>query len=58
METVQQNGRFTLFSSKLHSNIYSILFDGIPKTSYIFFLNYTGNVRTNSKVYINTNRGG
>ena len=26
METVQQNGRFTLFSSKLHSNIYSILF--------------------------------
>ena len=27
METVQQNGRFTLFSSKLHSNIYSILFD-------------------------------
>ena len=27
METVQQNGRFTLFSSKFHSNIYSILFD-------------------------------
>ena len=26
METVQQNGRFTLFSSKLPSNIYSILF--------------------------------
>ena len=26
METVQQNGRFTLFSSKFHSNIYSILF--------------------------------
>ena len=27
METVQQNGRFTLFSSKFHFNIYSILFD-------------------------------
>ena len=26
METVQQNGRFTLFYSKFHSNIYSILF--------------------------------
>ena len=26
METVQQNGPFTLFSSKFHSNIYSILF--------------------------------
>ena len=26
METVQQNGRFTLFSSKFPSNIYSILF--------------------------------
>jgi len=27
METVQQNGRFTLFSSKLHSiYVYSILF--------------------------------
>ena len=26
METVQQNGRFTLFSSKFHSSIYSILF--------------------------------
>ena len=25
METVQQNGRFTLFSSEFHSNIYSIL---------------------------------
>ena len=25
-KTVQQNGRFTLFSSKFHSNIYSILF--------------------------------
>jgi len=27
METVQQNGRFTLFSSKFPSNIYSILYD-------------------------------
>ena len=26
METAQQNGRFTLFSSKFHSNINSILF--------------------------------
>ena len=26
METVQQNGRFTLFSSKFHSSIYSIFF--------------------------------
>ena len=26
IETVQQNGRFTLFSSKFPSNIYSILF--------------------------------
>ena len=25
-ETVQQNGRFTLFSSKFPSNIYSVLF--------------------------------
>ena len=27
METVQQNGRFTFFSSKFPSNIYSTLFD-------------------------------
>ena len=27
METVRKNGRFTLFSSKFHSNTYSILFD-------------------------------
>ena len=27
METVQQNGRFILFSSKFPSNIYSILYD-------------------------------
>ena len=26
METVQQNGCFTLFSIKFHSNVYSILF--------------------------------
>ena len=26
METVQQNGRFTLFSSNFHSNVYSILY--------------------------------
>ena len=30
METVQQNGRFTLFSSKFPSNIYSVLFVNIP----------------------------
>ena len=30
VETVQQNGRFILFSSKFPSNIYSILFDFIP----------------------------
>jgi len=27
METVQQNGRFTFFSSKFHCNVYSIFFD-------------------------------
>ena len=31
MDTVQQNGRFTLFSSKFPSNIYSILFDQITQ---------------------------
>ena len=31
METVQKNGRCTLFSSKFHSNIYSILFGFIRK---------------------------
>jgi len=35
METVQQNGRFTLFSSKFPSNIYSILFG---KNLNIYFL--------------------
>ena len=34
METVQQNGRFTLFSSKFHFNIYSILFAYIPCKLY------------------------
>jgi len=33
METVQQNGRFTLFSSKFPSNVYSILYD--PRSLYI-----------------------
>ena len=33
IETVQQNGRFTLFSSKFHSNIYSIPFGNIPISS-------------------------
>jgi len=32
METVQQNGRFTLFSSKFPSNIYSILFASYPES--------------------------
>jgi len=34
METVQQYGRFTLFSSKFHSNIYSILFVHNAFTNY------------------------
>ena len=39
METVQQNGRFTFFSSKFHSNIYSILFGSnrIPILKYLRF---------------------
>ena len=37
METVQQNGRFTLFyTSKFHSNIYSILFGMDSTRSKIF----------------------
>ena len=32
MKTVQQNGRFTLFSSKFPSNIYSILYGNTPPT--------------------------
>ena len=33
----KQNGRFTLFSSKFHSNIYSILFAiNLVKTIFIF----------------------
>ena len=45
MERVQQNGRFTLFSSKFHSNIYSILYgnpwteiDYVIKTVFFFTL--------------------
>ena len=34
METVQQNGRFTLFSNKFPSNIYSILFGFKPSRIY------------------------
>ena len=34
METVQQNGRFTLSSSKFHSNIYSSLFAKNAVTYY------------------------
>ena len=36
METVQQNGRFTLYFSKFHSNIYSILFvqNRLKKSKY------------------------
>ena len=30
METVQQNGRFTLFSSKFPSDIYSVLLEFFP----------------------------
>ena len=37
METVQQNGHFTLFSSKFHSNIYSILFGYIFVFIYLTF---------------------
>ena len=40
METVQQNGRFTLFSSKFQSNIYSILFGFISSSHYIFAIKY------------------
>ena len=35
METVQQNGRFTLFSTKFHSSIYSILFGSNPHYHYL-----------------------
>ena len=34
METVQQNGRFILLSSKFPSNIYSILYGKIPTTKF------------------------
>ena len=36
METVQQNGRWTLFFGKFHSNIYSILFGYIKLSDYCF----------------------
>ena len=39
METVQQNGRFTLFSSEFHSNIYSILFVYKLVSDYRFTIN-------------------
>ena len=35
METVQQNGRYTFFSSKFPSNIYSILFVFILQSSLL-----------------------
>ena len=35
METVQQNGRFTLISSKFLSNIFSILFGSSPTVLYL-----------------------
>ena len=39
METVQQNGRLTLFTSKFPSNIYSILFVSCPlHTLQLLFL--------------------
>ena len=46
METVQQNGRFTLFSSKFPSNIYSIIFDSYDQNiSLIFYLKDGSHVR-------------
>ena len=42
METVQQNGRFTLFSSKFHSNIYSILCGYISIDRYVMNINPIG----------------
>ena len=36
METVHQNGRFTLFSSKFHSNINSILFVFFRAKKHLF----------------------
>jgi len=37
LETVQQNGRFTLFSSKFPSNIYSILYGDKTLLKFYFF---------------------
>ena len=58
METVQQNGRFTLFSSKLPSTLYSILYGNMGSyRKYLFYelhceiieniksLSYMGNYR-------------
>ena len=57
MKTVQQNGRFTHFSSKFPSNIYSILFARISllhslpqNTNSSHILHYTYNMY---KIYIN-----
>ena len=36
METVQQNGRLTLFSNKFNSKIYSIIFGTNRQTSPIY----------------------
>jgi len=44
METVQQNGRFTLYSRKFPSNIYSILFGYLSlftnKLNIMFFFQF------------------
>ena len=49
METVQQNGRFKLFSSKFPSNIYSILFGCVPLTllgiQYLLIYKYVSPTR-------------
>ena len=47
METVQQNGRFTLVSSKFHSNIYSILFALNPEC--FVYLKYESKVKPERK---------
>ena len=60
METVQQNGRFTLFSSKFLSNIYSILFVQVTLYSkeehgslrYPLYLPYSKNVLVNDNFHL------
>ena len=47
IETVQQNGRFTLFSSKFPSNIYSILYGQTPLPLFSLFLKFEA-----SQIYI------